>query len=217
MSSVVALLDRVRLEETHRTGGRGTQPRQTELAREIAVEIRAKVGRDRVVDSNIDPALEANCSESWLPLPGLNSYFDAPVRTTRTYGFLHHSEHWLKRLSSVELDVAIPRQENQQLASGVLWAFDRGLGHVTAANCVQRGRSLELTMKSMVCSLTECLEGIRNPRKLLKTWSGRPDSNRRRPAWEVGQRFVFSNITAHGVDSGYEKRQQNDSSFPGLP
>jgi hypothetical protein len=28
------------------------------------------------------------------------------------------------------------------------------------------------------------------------------------------QCFVFSNITAHGVDSGYEKRQQNTGQFP---
>jgi hypothetical protein len=53
--------------------------------------------------------------------------------------------------------------------------------------------------------------------KLLKRWSGRPGSNRRRPAWEIGQSFVFNDITAHGVDSGHEKRQQNDSSFPSLP
>lgn len=48
MSSVVALFDRERVEKTHRTGGRGTQPRQTEIAKEIAGEIRAKVGRDCV-------------------------------------------------------------------------------------------------------------------------------------------------------------------------
>src|ERR1035438_8231336 len=41
-------------------------------------------------------------------------------------------------------------------------------------------------MKAMGCDLMECLEGIRNPCKLLKRWSGRPDSNRRRPAWEAG-------------------------------
>src|ERR1039457_1967978 len=39
-------------------------------------------------------------------------------------------------------------------------------------------------MKSMGCGLMECLEGIRNPCKLLKRWSGRRDSNPRRPAWE---------------------------------
>src|SRR5713226_6971915 len=47
------------------------------------------------------------------------------------------------------------------------------------------------------------------PRKLLKRWSGRRDSNPRRPAWENGSCFVFSDINAHGVDSGYGKRQQN--------
>jgi hypothetical protein len=36
-------------------------------------------------------------------------------------------------------------------------------------------------------------------------------------AWEIGQSFVFNNISAQGVDSGHEKRQQNDSSFPSLP
>jgi hypothetical protein len=38
-------------------------------------------------------------------------------------------------------------------------------------------------------------------------------ANPRRPAWEVGQCFVFNNINAHGVDSGYEKRQQNTIPF----
>jgi len=33
------------------------------------------------------------------------------------------------------------------------------------------------------------------------------------PTWENGQCFVFSNITAHGVDSGYGKRQQNSIPF----
>ena len=47
--------------------------------------------------------------------------------------------------------------------------------------------------------------------KLLKRWSGRWGSNPRRPAWEIGQSFVFNNINAHGVDSGHEKRQQNNS------
>jgi hypothetical protein len=42
-------------------------------------------------------------------------------------------------------------------------------------------------------------------------------SNPRRPAWEIGQSFVFNNINAHGVDSGHEKRQQNEGSFPSLP
>ena len=42
MSPVVALFDRERFEKTHRTGGRGTQPRQTEIAKEIAGEIRAR-------------------------------------------------------------------------------------------------------------------------------------------------------------------------------
>src|ERR1035438_8687392 len=89
----------------------------------------------------------------------------------------------------------------------------RRLGHFTAASSVQRDGRLELIMQSMACGLMECLEGIRNPCKCLKKWSGRPDSNRRRPAWEVGQCFVFSNITAHGVDSGYQERQQNTISF----
>src|SRR5579864_4439416 len=29
-------------------------------------------------------------------------------------------------------------------------------------------------------------------------------SNPRRPAWKIGQSFVFNNINAHGVDSGHE-------------
>src|SRR5437868_917607 len=49
--------------------------------------------------------------------------------------------------------------------------------------------------------------------KLLKRWSGRRGSNPRRPAWEYEQCFVFSDITAHGVDSGYGKRQQNKVRF----
>src|ERR1700689_4079362 len=49
--------------------------------------------------------------------------------------------------------------------------------------------------------------------KPLKDWSGRRGSNPRRPAWENGPCFVFSNITAHGVDSGYGKRQQNRGPF----
>src|ERR1035438_2076016 len=57
-------------------------------------------------------------------------------------------------------------------------------------------------MKAMGCDLMECLEGIRNPCKLLKRWSGRPDSNRRRPAWEAGilplnySRLPFVSITS---------------------
>jgi hypothetical protein len=35
----------------------------------------------------------------------------------------------------------------------------------------------------------------------------------RGPAWENGPCFVFSNITAQGVDSGYGKRQQNSIPF----
>src|SRR5712672_3081362 len=38
--------------------------------------------------------------------------------------------------------------------------------------------------------------------KLLKRWSGRRGSNPRRPAWENGQCFVFSDMNAHGVDPG---------------
>src|ERR1035441_3964115 len=41
-------------------------------------------------------------------------------------------------------------------------------------------------MKAMGCDLMEGLEGIRNPCKLLKRWSGKPDPTRRRPAWEAG-------------------------------
>jgi hypothetical protein len=37
--------------------------------------------------------------------------------------------------------------------------------------------------------------------------------NRRRSAWEYGHCFVFSDINAHGVDSGYGKRQQNEDPF----
>ena len=144
------------------------------------------------------------------PAPGLNHWlWLAPpdFRSSRSYVFRPRECHLVK------LDVAIRPQKNQQLASGVLRGFGHRLGQVTEATCVQWDRSLELTMKSMGCGLMECLEGIRNPCKLLKTWSGRPDSNRRRPAWEVGQCFVFSNITAHGVDSGYGKRQQTRVRF----
>ena len=57
MSPVVALFDRQRFEKTHRTGGRGTQPRQTEIAKEIAGEIRARSVETAWIaaDSNIDP------------------------------------------------------------------------------------------------------------------------------------------------------------------
>jgi len=54
--------------------------------------------------------------------------------------------------------------------------------------------SLEPTMKSMACGLMECLEGMRNRYKLLKTWSGRPDSNRRRPAWEIDSILKIKNM-----------------------
>src|SRR5438045_4092049 len=77
----------------------------------------------------------------------------------------------------IKLDVGIPLQQNQQLACAVLRAFDRCLGHVTASNCVQRIAASNQPLKSMGCSLMECLEGIRNPCKSLKKWSGRRDSN----------------------------------------
>jgi hypothetical protein len=35
--------------------------------------------------------------------------------------------------------------------------------------------------------------------KLLKTWSGRWDSNPRRPAWEVGRHFNFRHLESAGV------------------
>src|ERR1700686_4388587 len=38
-------------------------------------------------------------------------------------------------------------------------------------------------------------------------------SNPRRPAWENGQCFVFSNITAHGVDSGMENANKTRVRF----
>src|ERR1035438_7787441 len=78
----------------------------------------------------------------------------------------------------------------------------RRLGHFTAASSVQRDGRLELIMQSMCCGLMECLEGIRNPCKCLKKWSGRPDSNRRRPAWEAGilplnySRLPFISLTS---------------------
>ena len=34
---------------------------------------------------------------------------------------------------------------------------------------------------------------------LLKRWSGRPDSNRRRPAWEVTRHFNFRHLESAGV------------------
>jgi hypothetical protein len=80
-----------------------------------------------------------------------------------------------------------------------LRALGRCLGHVTAATCVQRDRSLELTMKSMACGLMEGMEGIRNPCNLLKIWSGRPDSNRRRPAWEDDCKLETKNIAFPGT------------------
>ena len=35
--------------------------------------------------------------------------------------------------------------------------------------------------------------------KLLILWSGRPDSNRRRPAWEVTRHFNFRHLESAGV------------------
>jgi hypothetical protein len=43
----------------------------------------------------------------------------------------------------------------------------------------------------------EGMEGIRFPGKLLKRWSGRRDSNPRRPAWEYGIRLNIENISGH--------------------
>ena len=39
-------------------------------------------------------------------------------------------------------------------------------------------------------------------RKLLKKWSGRRDSNPRRPAWELRARYNINNITAQVFGSG---------------
>ena len=58
------------------------------------------------------------------------------------------------------------------------------------------------------CPLAEVLGQVMG--SVERLW---PDSNPRRPAWENGQCFVFSNITAHGVDSGYRNRQQNSIPF----
>src|ERR1035441_6155294 len=65
---------------------------------------------------------------------------------------------------------------------------------IGAATCVQRDRNLELIVKSIDYGLMECLEGIRTPCKLLKRWSGRPDSNRRRPAWEIDSTLKIKNM-----------------------
>jgi len=62
------------------------------------------------------------------------------------------------------------------------------------ADLPRMGPQLELTMKSMGCGLMECLEGSRNPCKLLKRWSGRPDSNRRHPAWEHGTSLCLQHL-----------------------
>ena len=102
----------------------------------------------------------------------------------------------------IKLDVTIRPQKNQQLARGVLRTFGRRLGHVTGATCVQRNRSLELTKKSMGCGSMEGMEGIRNPLKLLKRWSGRPDSNRRRPAWEIDCRLQTENLASTASTDG---------------
>jgi hypothetical protein len=40
---------------------------------------------------------------------------------------------------------------------------------------------------------------------LLKRWSGRPGSNRRRPAWEVGRRLEIKTIAFSNVTFGHVK------------
>ena len=35
--------------------------------------------------------------------------------------------------------------------------------------------------------------------KLLKRWSGRPGSNRRRPAWEIDRRLIIQNLASTGL------------------
>ena len=73
--------------------------------------------------------------------------------------------------------------ENVQLyAAGCLWQspviLDRGMeGRLSSC---ERSK-LELTV-------------LQDVRKLLKSWSGRPGSNRRRPAWEIDSTLTIKNI-----------------------
>jgi len=46
------------------------------------------------------------------------------------------------------------------------------------------------------------------PVKLLKKKSGRPGSNRRRPAWENGRRLNLNNNRAYGMDFWLKKSLQ---------
>ena len=58
----------------------------------------------------------------------------------------------------------------------------------------------------------EGMQGMLIPRKLLNTWSGRRDSNPRRPAWEAGilplnySRSVDLRITYSATCSQLENR-----------
>jgi hypothetical protein len=69
--------------------------------------------------------------------------------------------------------------------------------------------SLLKTMSFGLAYLTQpCLRGLlleREIRKLLKTWSGRPDSNRRRPAWEC---VTSTNLQYLGVSDALSRLSQ---------
>ena len=60
----------------------------------------------------------------------------------------------------------------------------------------------------------EGLEGIGSSRKSLKIWSGRPDSNRRRPAWENATTLILkdlANYCAHRVQWSFPSFQDLDA------
>jgi hypothetical protein len=75
--------------------------------------------------------------------------------------------------------------------------------------------SLLKTMSFGLAYLTQpCLRGLlleREIRKLLKIWSGRPDSNRRRPAWESSIRL---NIKDNGAHSDACRSKQISNFYP---
>jgi hypothetical protein len=49
--------------------------------------------------------------------------------------------------------------------------------------------------------------------KQLKRWSGRPGSNRRRPAWECGWRLKIKNIVSTEVNSGLLDSATSEASY----
>ncbi len=63
------------------------------------------------------------------------------------------------------------------------------------------------------CGMPYYLASEAHPKPRLSQDLAEDTRTQEHPAWENGPCFVFSDITAHGVDSGYGKRQQNAIPF----